>query len=176
MLDLLYVSIFSFFKFLVIHLPKNFVNFIIEKLASLGYFLGKKFNKIARVNLDLAYENRMSEQEKESIIKKCYINLLHLVKDSILNQTLSKEEFLKKVTIHNEHYYEEAQSFKKGVIFLTAHYGNWEMSSLTVGAKYGPISIIGRKLDSPRMNAILETSRQRFNVKLLEKKVRCEVF
>lgn len=170
MLDMLYVAVFSFFKFLVRYLPKSWLNAMINGLASIGYLFGKKHNKTARVNLDLAFEDRLSDEEKESIIKKCYKNLLHLVKDLIINQSISKEDFLKKVTVHNEHYYYEAEKHKKGIIFLTAHYGNWEMSSLTVGAKYGAISVIGRRLDSPKMNAILENNRQRFNVKLLEKK------
>lgn len=170
MLDMLYVAIFSFFKFLVKYLPTSWLNAIINGLATIGYILGKKHNKTARVNLDLAFGNRLNQNEKESIVKKCYQNLLHLIKDLIINQSISKEAFLNKVTIHNEHYYREAEAYKKGVIFLTAHYGNWEISSMSVGAKYGAISVIGRRLDSPKMNAILENNRQRFNVKLLEKK------
>lgn len=143
---------------------------IINFLAKIGYILGKKYNKIAKVNLDLAFENRMNEQKKEQIIRRCYKNLLQLIKDSIINQTISKEALLAKVTFHNEHFYYDAVQKRKGVIFLTAHYGNWEITSLAVGAKWGPISVIGRKLDSVAMNAILEKSRQRFNVTLLEKR------
>lgn len=170
MLDKFYVGVFVCFKFLVKHLPDTWLNTIINILAKIGWILGKKYNHIAKVNLDLAFENRMSEIEKESIIKKCYKNLLHLVRDSIINQTITQEQLLEKVTFHNEHFYEEAIQRKKGVIFLTAHYGNWEITSLAVGAKWGPISVIGRQLDSPSMNTILEKNRQRFNVNLLEKK------
>ncbi len=170
MLDILYVSAFSCFKFLVRHLPDTFLNKIINFLARIGWILGKKYNRIAKVNLDIAFENRMSALEKENIIKKCYKNLLHLIKDSIINQSITREQLLEKVTFHNAHFYEEAIQRKKGVIFLTAHYGNWEIMSLAVGAKWGPISIIGRRLDSNAMNTILEKSRQRFNVTLLEKK------
>jgi len=170
MLDKFYVCVFLCFKFLVKHLSDTWLNRIINVLAKIGWLLGKKYNKIARVNLDLAYETRMSDKEKEIIIQKCYKNLLHLVKDSIINQTITREQLLEKVTIHNEHFYTEAIQRKKGVIFLTAHYGNWEVTSLAVGAKWGPISVIGRKLDSPTMNTILERNRQRFNVTLLEKK------
>ncbi|WP_333804557.1 lipid A biosynthesis lauroyl acyltransferase [Sulfurospirillum sp.] len=170
MLDFFYLSAFVLFKFFVTKLPKSLLIFLINIFAAIGYRIDKKHNKIAKVNLDLAFENRMSEERKIEIIKQCYKNLLYLLKDFIENQTISKEKLLQKVTFHNEQIYLEALKLKKGVIFQTAHYGNWELMSLAVGAKFGPISIIGRELDSCAMNSILEKNRQRFNVTLLDKK------
>ena len=170
MKDLFYVVLYYTFKLLVTFLPKKSVHTIISSLAALGYFLGKKFNKIAAVNLDLAFQHKMTLLEKERIIKKCYFNLLYMIKDSIVNQTLTKEQLLRKVTFHNEEIYTNALKKKKGVIFLTAHYGNWELSSLAIGAKFGKVSVIGRNLDAPRMNAILTKNRENFNITLLEKK------
>ena len=175
MLDYLYLSAFWLFKLFVTKLPKPLLTFLINIFAAIGYLIDRKHNKIAKVNLDLAFEDRMREERKIEIIKQCYKNLLYLLKDFIENQTISKEKLLQKVTFHNEHIYVEALKLKKGVIFQTAHYGNWELMSLAVGAKFGPISIIGRELDSKVMNAILEKNRQRFNVTLLDKKgaMRC---
>jgi len=169
-LDFFYLSAFGLFKLFVTKLPKSLLNFLINTFAAIGYLVDKKHNKIAKVNLDIAFENRLSEKQKIEIIKKGYKNLLHLLKEFILNQTISKEELLKKITFHNEHFYYDAIQKKQGVIFLTAHYGSWELLSLAMGAKFGPMSIIGRKLDSVPMNDILEKNRQRFNITLLEKK------
>ena len=170
MLDYFYLSAFWLFKLFVTKLPKPLLIFLINLFAAIGYLADKKHNKIAKVNLDLACENRMSHNQKRQIIKKCYKNLLHLLKEFILNQSISKEDLLKKITFHNEHIYYDVIQKKQGVIFLTAHYGSWELLSLAMGAKFGPMSIIGRRLDSVAMNAILETNRQRFTVTLLEKK------
>lgn len=170
MLDAFYVSAFWLFKLFVTKLPKSLLKFLINIFAAIGYLVDKKHNKIAKVNLDLAFENRISEERKIEIIKQCYKNLLYLLKDFIENQTISKENLLQKVTFHNEQIYLDALKHKKGVIFQTAHYGNWELMSLAVGAKFGPISVIGRELDSKAMNDILEKNRQRFNVTLLNKK------
>lgn len=170
MLDAFYVSAFWLFKLFVTKLPKSLLRILIHTFATIGYLIDTKHNKIAKVNLDLAFEDRMSNEEKTQIIKKCYKNLLYLLKEFILNQTISKEDLLKKITFHNEHIYDDVIQKKQGVIFLTAHYGSWELLSLAMGAKFGPMSIIGRKLDSVAMNAILEKNRQRFNITLLEKK------
>lgn len=170
MLDSFYLFAFGLFKFFVTKLPKPLVNTLINLFSTLGYLIDKKHNNIAKVNLDLAFEDRMKEEQKRAIVKKCYKNLLYLLKEFIVNQTISKENLLKKITFHNEHIYHDAIQKQKGVIFLTAHYGNWELLSLAMGAKFGPMSVIGRKLDSTAMNAILEKNRQRFNITLLEKK------
>ncbi|WP_041960258.1 lipid A biosynthesis lauroyl acyltransferase [Sulfurospirillum arsenophilum] len=170
MLDAFYVSAFWLFKLFVTKLPKSLLRILIHTFATIGYLIDAKHNKIAKVNLDLAFEDRMSDKQKTEIIKQCYQNLLYLLREFIVNQTISKENLLKKITFHNEHIYEDAIQKKQGVIFLTAHYGSWELLSLAMGAKFGPMSIIGRKLDSVAMNAILEKNRQRFNITLLEKK------
>jgi len=169
-LDAFYVSAFWLFKLLVTKLPKSLLRILINIFAAIAYLVDKKHNSIAKVNLDLAFEDRMSDEQKTQIIKKCYKNLLYLLREFIVNQTITKENLLKKITFHNEHIYEDVIQKKQGVIFLTAHYGSWELLSLAMGAKFGPMSIIGRKLDSVAMNAILEKNRQRFNITLLEKK------
>lgn len=170
MLDIFYLFSFWIFKVFVTKLPKPLLAMLISIFATIGYLIDKKHNKIAKVNLDLAFENRISEEQKKSIIKQCYKNLLYLLKEFIINQSISKEDLLKKISFHNENIYLNAIQQKKGIIFLTAHYGNWELLSLAIGAKYGPMSVIGRKLDSSAMNTILERNRQRFNITLLEKK------
>lgn len=152
------------------HSPKAIVKAIIELLSKFAYAIDFKYKKVAKVNLDLAFEDTMSEDEKTRIIKKCYKNMLYLLKEFIENQNISKENLLNKVTFHNEHIYQNAFKQNKKIIFLTAHYGIWELLPLAIGAKICPMSVIGRKLDSPKMNEILEKNRQQFNITLFEKK------
>ncbi len=152
------------------HSPKAIVKAIIELLCKFAYIIDFKYKKIAKVNLDLAFEDKMSEDEKTRIIKKCYKNMLYILKEFIENQNISKENLLNKVTFYNEHIYQNAFKQNKKIIFLTAHYGIWELLPLAIGAKICPMSVIGRKLDSPKMNEILEKNRQQFNITLFEKK------
>lgn len=169
MLDYFYLFSFKLFSLLIRFTPKVLLHAILNSLAKLAYILDTRHRKIAQANLDLAYEDKLSQEEKTQIIKKCYQNLLYLLKDFIKNQNITKEELLKKVTIHNEHFYKQANSYGKGIIFQTAHYGNWELASLTMGALFGPLSVIGRNLDSAKMNDILQENREQFNITLLEK-------
>lgn len=169
MLDSFYLISFKIFSFFVKYTPKCITNKFLDFLAFIAYHFDARHRKIAQVNLTLTYEQSLSQEEKTRIIKHCYKNLLYNMRDFIKNQGISKEELLKKVTVHNEHFYKQAKAYNKGIIFQTAHYGNWELMALSVGAKYGNISVVGRKLDSPKMNTVLEKNREQMNVTLLDK-------
>lgn len=170
MLDYIYIFAFKTFVLLVKYTPKFITNAILNAFTFIAYKLDSRHRKIARVNLDLAYEDKMSEEEKRKITKKCYKNLLYNMRDFVENQNISKEQLLGKIKIHNEHFYNDIKEENKGIIFLTAHYGNWELLPLCIGAKYGKLWGVGRNLDSKKMNDILQKNRNQFNVHMLEKK------
>lgn len=170
MLDSFYVRAFGIFVFLVKKTPRFISDTFLNILAKLAYLLDKRHKKIAKVNLDLAYGNKMRDSEKRKIIKKCYKNLLFNMRDFVENQNTTKDKFLSKIKIHNEYYYTNVKEKGKGVIFITAHYGNWELLPLFMGAKYGEVWGVGRALEHKQMNKILKTNREQFNVHLLDKK------
>lgn len=168
-MDSVYLSIFYVFRFFIKFTPKFIINPILNFLAFLIYSVDKKHRKIAKVNLDLAYEDRMSEEEKIDITKKCYKNLIYTLADFIKNQGANKEEVLEKVSFENSEIIENAISENKRIILLTAHYGNWELLSLSIAAKFTPLAVVGRDLDSEVMNKILTKNREQFDIELLSK-------
>ncbi|EAL6661019.1 lauroyl acyltransferase, partial [Campylobacter coli] len=90
--------------------------------------------------------------------------------DCIKNQNTSKEKILAKVVFDNEEILTQALKEQKGVIFATAHYGNWELLSLAYAAKFGAISIVGKQLKSQRMTELLAKNRTQFDIELIDKK------
>ena len=169
-MDTLYLSAFYLFQWLVRHTPDTIKFPIIKGLARLAYFIDTKHRNIAKANLDLAFDNQMSGEEKQKIIKKTYENLLFNLADFIQNQGISKEELLKKVRFENADIVQEAQKSGRPIIFMTAHYGNWELLPLAISLYFDqPMSIVGRPLDSQVMNKILEKNRQQFDVQLIPK-------
>lgn len=168
-MDSVYLSIFYVFRFFIKFTPKFIINPILNFLAFLIYSVDKKHRKIAKVNLDLAYEDRISEEEKINITKKCYKNLIYTLADFIKNQGASKEEVLEKVSFENSEIIESAIEENKRIIIVTAHYGNWELLSLSIAAKFTPLAVVGRDLDSDVMNKILTKNREQFDIELLSK-------
>ncbi|MDA8085370.1 MAG: lysophospholipid acyltransferase family protein [Nitrospiraceae bacterium] len=58
----------------------------------------------------------------------------------------------------------------RGVIFVTAHAGNWELLALKTGLEFGGIGVVARPLYNPYLNRFLERARARFGNKVIYKK------
>ncbi len=169
-MDKIYYISFIIFQFIVKHTPDFILNPILNLLSSIAYLVDKRHKKIAKVNLDFAFGDELSEKEKKRIVKRCYKNLVYNLADFVKNQGISKEELAKKITFKNEHYLKDALKERKKVVLITAHYGNWELVALSMGAFFGPLAAVGRKLDSPTMNKILKKNREQFDIEMFDKK------
>jgi KDO2-lipid IV(A) lauroyltransferase len=65
--------------------------------------------------------------------------------------------------------FETARAAGKGVLFATAHFGNWELSAFAHALMTEPLSIVVRPLDNPAINALVEHYRRLSGNRLLEK-------
>ncbi len=168
-MDKVYLYSFYIFSFLIKYTPKVILKVLLKAFTWSIYTFDKEHKKIAKVNLDLAYENNIDELEKENIIKKCYKNLVYTLVDFVKNQGITKEELLNKVTYKNEQYIKKAIENKENIIILTAHYGNWELLGLSISSKYIPMTTVGRELDSISMNKILTANRKQLDMDVISK-------
>ena len=58
-----------------------------------------------------------------------------------------------------EHYL-EAKKAGRGILFATAHFGNWELSAFAHALMTEPMHIMIRPLDNPGIDRLVETRRQ----------------
>jgi KDO2-lipid IV(A) lauroyltransferase len=68
-----------------------------------------------------------------------------------------------------EHFH-EAKRRGRGVLFATAHLGNWELSAFAHGMLTEPMNVIVRPLDNPLIDRVIETRRAGSGNRLFEKK------
>lgn len=169
MLDYFYLGLYHALRFLVKISPKCVLKGFLKSLASAFYHLDKKHTNIMRVNLKMCFAS-LKDDEIESLIKKNYYNFALFGAEFLLNQNTTKEQILSKISFENEELFNSVLSQNRPIIVQTAHYGNWELFSLAMAARYGAVSIIGRALDSGKMNEILSANRTRFDIELIEKK------
>ncbi|WP_456402883.1 lipid A biosynthesis lauroyl acyltransferase [Hydrogenimonas sp.] len=170
MRDRLYLALFNLFRQMVLHTPKKIQRLFIRGLARLIHALDARHRHIARVNLDLAFGETMPDAQKERIIEKTYENLLFNLADFVRNQGISREELMGKLRFENAQIVDEAKRSGRPIVFITAHYGNWELISLAMAARFGPLSVVGRPLDSPVMDEILRRNREQFDIEMIPKK------
>ena len=169
-MDRLYLAGFYTLKFLIFILPSSLQNMLAKFLAFAFMKLKKKRFHIVMTNLDLAFGETKTKEEKLDIAKKCYYNFAkYLGINFILNQNTTKQKILKQVVFKNEHFLLDAMKSGRPIIVTTAHFGQWEIFGLAVAAHFGPSSVLGRKLDSSVMDKILRANRSQFDVELIDK-------
>ena len=169
-MDRLYLAGFYTLKFLIFIMPCSLQNMLAKFMAFAFMKLKKKRFHVVMTNLDLAFGETKTKEEKLEIAKKCYYNFAkYLGINFILNQNTTKQKILEKVVFKNEHFLLDAIKSGRPIIVTTAHFGQWEIFGLAVAAHFGPSSVLGRKLDSSVMDKILRANRAQFDVELIDK-------
>ena len=169
-MDRIYLAGFYTLKFLIFILPSSLQKMLAKFLAFAFMKLKKMRFHIVMTNLDLAFGETKTKEEKLEIAKKCYYNFAkYLGINFILNQNTTKQKILKQVVFKNEHFLLDAMKSDRPIIVTTAHFGQWEIFGLAVAARFGASSVLGRKLDSSVMDKILRANRAQFDVELIDK-------
>ena len=154
--------LFSLLLLAVRPLPQQVVVKIGKRLGSLAFLLSKKRRQSAKTNLDIIYSDSKSLVEKNKIIKESFQNLT-VSALQCLWVTFDTENRVRKL-IEGEpvglDLLRQCLEKNKGVFFLTAHYGNWEVMGLFHGyLDICPLSSIARKLDNPYLDRVTKTLR-----------------
>lgn len=145
------------------------IKYILDFLVFVAYHVDKKHRRIAKVNLDLAFGESKSEEEKARIIKSALRNIVYNLYAFIILQKESFEEMQKKVVVENDEVILKLLEEKKSMIIVSAHYGCWEFSLPYFAMCYNPLTIISRKLNNPYINTIFMQARERQGLSMCEK-------
>ena len=170
MIDYLLYLVYRLFKFIVKITPVFLVKYFLYAVAKLIYLIDKKHRRIARANLDLAFGDEKTQEQKEKIIKESYLNLVFNLYEFIENQDLNLEGLEKKITVENEEVILNAIKENRKIILVTAHYGNWEYLTSFISLKYKPITVVGRPMNNKYLNDDLRIARSKHNSQMLDRK------
>ncbi len=147
---------------LVRRLPQQTVVKTGRGIGSLAFLFSGKRKRSAKINLDIVFGDSKSSDEKNKIIKKSFQNLTV----SALQCFWATSDTEKRVRelIEGEpiglDFLRQCLKKNKGIFFLTAHYGNWEIMGLFHGyLDICPLSSIVRQLDNPYMDRVTKKFR-----------------
>ena len=122
------------------------------------YHLSPRRRRIARRNLDMAFGPEKSSREKKRIARESFVqqavSLLQLL--WISRQPRERCRELIDGDPEGQDVLRECLGRGRGVLFLTAHYGNWEVMGVFHGYQgLGPLVSIARRLDNPHLERFL---------------------
>ena len=101
-----------------------------------------------------------SEAERRAIARAAFAHFGRLLFELLQFSTLSREQMLARVEFDGEERSRLAYAQHKGVLFITGHFGFWELQAMVHAVRAEPVSIVARALDNPHLNRLLEDIRQ----------------
>jgi KDO2-lipid IV(A) lauroyltransferase len=128
-----------------------------------------RWRRTAQTNLALAFPDWTAER-RDSAVRECYRNLgANLLALSRLPR-LTPQNISEWIRYDGFEHYEQAIAQGRGVIFLTAHLGAWELSA-AAHALYGhPMWLMVRPLDNPFLDRLIDARRRLFGNRTIRKK------
>jgi len=170
MIDYFYYGMYKFFAFLLKLFPQEWIIRIMHALGRFTYFVSKKHQHIINVNLEWALGNKFNEAEKKQIGIAAFINLIDTIFGIVKRDSMSKEEVVKNVIFEGDEIIQAYQDSGKQFILVTGHFGNWELLSQSIAIHFDLTLVgVGRKLDSEKMDEVVRSNRERFNVEMVYK-------
>ncbi|MCU1383230.1 MAG: hypothetical protein JWL71_1927 [Acidobacteria bacterium] len=123
------------------------------------YALDGAHRRIAHRNLATAFPSR-PEVERRAIARAAFAHFGRLLFELLQFSTLTPQQMLARVEIDGEERSRLAYAQGKGVLFITGHFGFWELQAMVHAVQVEPVSILARALDNPHLNRLLEEIRQ----------------
>jgi KDO2-lipid IV(A) lauroyltransferase len=129
-------------------------------LGKLAYFIIADARKRTRNNLKLAFGKEKNERELKKLALDVFENVGKNVADAVRLKDMKWEEIEKITEIEGLEYFDDAYKMGRGVVAVTGHIGNFELSASYLSLKGYKLSVIGRELYDRRLDALLVESRQ----------------
>jgi len=124
------------------------------------YTFDRPHRRIAERNLAAAFPLR-SASERREIVRAAFSHFGRLLFEVLKFSTLSPDAMLARVEFDGEERARLAYAQGKGVLFVTGHFGFWELHAVVHALRLAPIGVLARALDNPELNRLLESIRER---------------
>ncbi|QOJ28534.1 MAG: lysophospholipid acyltransferase family protein [Ignavibacteriales bacterium] len=131
-------------------------------IALLFYYVIPIRKSVVKKNLAIAFPDA-SPEERERIAFGSYKSFARSLVEILMMPELTEESVKKLVASDSVGMIRQKFEEGKGVILLTAHYGNWEYSALAIGIYTGiPLYVVTKSQRNPFVNDWMNRYRAKF--------------
>ena len=154
----------------LLYLPSSVAYLAGERLGTLAYYLDRKHRTIAQENLRRAFDGELSSYAIGQLVRSTFVNLGLTLVETCRIPKIDRENFQRFVRIEGYEHFTKAKNRGKGVIYITAHLGSWELLPLASSMMGEPLYIVARPLDNRYLDRTINGLRASWGTKVLAKK------
>ena len=118
-----------------------------------------RLRRTAMRNLELAYPEK-SLAERRAISSEVFDSIARLIWVFARFPSLNRQNIHEWIRYEGLEHFLEAKKDGRGILFATAHFGNWELSAFAHALMTEPMHIMIRPLDNPGIDRLVEDRRQ----------------
>lgn len=156
----------NFCSLIIRFIPKASLYSFAECLASLGYCLARKQRKAALDSLNIAFGQQKLPQEKAKIAKDSF-TFMAKAGVEILSLMDRPQALKERIHIAGKEKLESVLAAGKGVILVSAHFGNFPLMLARISLEGYKISGIMRYMRDERIEKFFLAKRERFKIKTI---------
>lgn len=128
-----------------------------------------KLRRAAIANLERAYPEWTPAQRK-AVADGVFRSIARLLVAFARFPSIDRSNVSEWIRYEGREHFEEAKRQGRGVLFATAHLGNWELSAFAHGLMAEPMNVVVRPLDNPLIDRLVEHRRTLSGNRIIEKK------
>ncbi len=121
-------------------------------------------------NLARAFGDRATNVALAHVGRACFQHLGMNLVEACIFLFRAPSVLLSRVEMHGTAHLEAAAAQGRGVLLLTAHYGNWELLAASQALTRYALSVVIRPLDHPLLDRVVEHFRRRSGVELITRR------
>lgn len=147
---------FRCFSFLPYFITKN----LAVVIGAMWFLLDKRHRNMALTNLQASFGTEKSQKKLKKIAFTVFANTVHMVFEMAKAYRWPQEKVRKMITVRGLYHLKIAHQKGKGILLLTGHTGNWEMSVHLKTLTGIDGSGVYRKLDFPPLEQFILEKRK----------------
>ena len=162
-----YAAAWPFIKLLGI-LPRPLARAFAIAISRLVYLFHVRLRQVGMRNLEMAFPEK-SEKERKRILRAEFTSLGRQLAELCQFPRYTPENIDEVVIYEQLENYERAYERGKGILFLTAHFGAWELSAFAHSLHGHRVNIVMRPMDNPYLDGMLQSYRTMHGNKVVPK-------
>lgn len=155
------------FCFILRNLPLKVSFLIIDIIANIAFFVFRIRKKVVIENLKIAFGKTKNLKEIYKLAYQVYVNFGRTVVEIILLNKYSFTKLKKIVKIHNKEILDRILSKGKGIVIVSGHLGNWELTGISLLAFGYPVNFVVGEQKNKFVDNLLNSWRKNNGVSLI---------
>ncbi|MFC1692128.1 lysophospholipid acyltransferase family protein [Candidatus Latescibacterota bacterium] len=147
-------------------LPIKYIYMFAKFLGMCSFYCLRIRRNATMANLRRALGNELNEADLKKIARDAYINIGMTFVEMLFIFNM-KTRIADMVDMSDIIYIKKHLELKRGLIFVSCHFGSWELNGAALAAYGIPITVVAKRQSNPYIDRFISKSRTEFGMKVI---------